>query len=163
MAEPKNGSGSGEYSALLLAAITEIRDDQREFRTYVNGALSVQGGEIKQILVSLADGTGRMNVMQQTIDTVRANTEVHDRRLKSMESGSGLRSAIQKATPAPVEDTKPEGGWISADKIPALITAIGSLVAVVISSVALLRPGSSPPVGTNQPTTTSSAPASNTP
>ena len=160
MPDPKNGSGSGEYSALLLAAITEIRDDQREFRTHVNGALSTQGGEIKQILVSLADGTGRMNVMQQTIDTVRSNTDSHDRRLKSMESGSGLRSAIQKATPVPVEAVKPEGGWISADKIPAIITALGSLIAVVISSVALMKSPAQPVVASNQPTPT---PATTTP
>lgn len=159
MPDPKNGSGSGEYSALLLAAITEIRDDQREFRTHVNGALSTQGGEIKQILVSLADGTGRMNVMQQTIDTVKSNTDSHDRRLKSMESGSGLRAAVQMATPAPIEEVKPGSGWISVEKIPAIITAIGSLVAVVISSVALLRPGSPPvAVTTNQPTPTTTAP-----
>ncbi len=142
MAGNKDGSGSGEYSALLLAAITEIRDDQREFRTYVNGALSTQGGEIKQILVSLSDEKGRMNVMQQTIDTVKINTDSHDRRLKSMESGSGLRTAIQKATP--VEQQKPEGGWVSADKIPAIITAIGSLIAVVISSVALMKAPAQP-------------------
>lgn len=132
-------STSGEYNALLLAAITEIRDDQRDFRSRIEGKIDTQGGEIKQILVSLADGTGRMNVMQTTIDNVKSNTESHDRRLRSMESGSGLRTAIRQITPNPDEDEKPKGGWIGVDKIPSILMALGSLIAVVISSVALMK------------------------
>jgi chromosome segregation ATPase len=36
------------------------------------------------------------------------------------------------------------GGWISAKQLPAIITAIGSLVAVVVSSVALLKAPTTP-------------------
>lgn len=34
---------------------------------------------------------------------------------------------------------KPEGGWISADKLPSIIAAVGSVVALIISSIAMLR------------------------
>lgn len=146
-------SGSGEYSALLLSAINQLRDDHREFRVSISSKMDTQGGQIQEILVSLADGTGRMNVMQQTIDMVRTNTEAHAERLRSIESGSGIHQAVARLTSesSTTDDDKPRGGWISADKLPAIITAIGSIIAVVVSSIALMKAPAQPPTIPTQP------------
>ncbi len=147
MSDNTSPSGSGEYSALLLAAIKEIRDDQREFRIRMESRMDTQGGKIEQVLISLADGKGRMDVMQQNIEGLDTAIGIHDRRIKSIESGSGLRSVITAAIPqSPAEPDRPTGGWISADKLPAIIAAIGSVVATILASVALMKQPAAPAV-----------------
>lgn len=123
---------SGEYNALLLAKITEISNEQRDFRKRVEEKIDTHGDKLSNILVNLADGKGRMDVMQQSIENVITLTESHDKRLRSIEIGSGIR-------PGTVREERHKGGWISVDKLPAIIVAIGSLVAVVISSIALIK------------------------
>lgn len=123
---------SGEYSALLLAGLKELREDQKEFRTRVEGKLDLQALETQKILIQLTAGDGRMNLMQQTINELQAITEANQKKMHSIESISGLRPAIRG-------EARPEGGWISADRLPALLAALGTLIAVILSSIALMR------------------------
>jgi hypothetical protein len=73
-------------------------------------------------------------------------------------NGRKAHSKSQESTTA--VHKKPEGGWISADKLPAIIAAVGSVVAVVISSVAMLRAPNPQQQASPQ---AAHAPASNTP
>lgn len=43
----------------------------------------------------------------------------------------------------PTALTKKSGGWIPADKLPAIIMALGTLVATILSAIALMRSPSS--------------------
>ena len=142
-------SGSGEYSAMLMAAITEMREDQRDFRTRVEGKLDDQASEIQKVRVQLADGTGRMNLMQQSIDSVQKTGNENAEKLRSLEAGSS--SGAHKAT-----ETRglPKGGWIPADKLPVIIASIGTLIASVIASVALMRNPTAPAPTPTQAATT---------
>ena len=121
---------SGEYSALLLAGLKELRDDQKEFRIRVEGKLDIQATETQKILIHLTAADGRMNLMQQTITELQTVSEDNQKKLRSLESSSGLRPAVRERS---------EGGWISADRLPSLIAALGTLIAVVLSSIALMR------------------------
>lgn len=123
---------SGEYNALLLAGLKELREDQKEFRMRVESKLDTQALETQKILVQLAEGTGRMNLMQNTIGELQVISEDNQKKLRSIESSSGLRPAVRS-------EARPEGGWISADKLPALLAALGTLIAVILSSIALMR------------------------
>jgi hypothetical protein len=160
------GDASGEFSVLILSAIKEIRDDQRDFRSHVNTKLDKQTEHIQEILVALSVSKGRMDLIDKNMETVRDLGEANARGLHSLERGSGLRRALRNVETVPVNQAREEthessGGWISAERIPAIIMAFGSLVAVIISSIALLRnPAQVPPQMANlSPTAASAAPS----
>ncbi len=121
-----------ETTKLMFDALKEMREESREFRRRFETKIDEQSAEVKEIKVSLAEGAGRMDLIQQTLDTVKDMNESQDQRLKAIEKASGLRPAV-------ISEAKPEGGWIAADKLPLIIAAIGSLVAVVLSAVAVTK------------------------
>ena len=131
---------SGEYPDLLLAAIQELREDQREFRSHVGGKLDAQSTQISEILVTMAQGTGRMNILQQSIDTLSAHSEETDRRVRRIEAGSGVHPAVSAE-----EGPRPRGNWISIDKIPAILMAIATLISVIFSCYAVYKAPTQPP------------------
>lgn len=143
---------SSEYNALLLSMLTEMRDDQGSFRLRVETKLDQNSIEVRQVLVRLAEGTGRMDTMAATMSIIEAQGEDNGRRIRSIESGSGMHSAITNARLPLQADEKGNGGWISVDKLPAIITSIGALLAIIMSSIAMFRPNSQPqPVQISQP------------
>lgn len=154
-------SGSGEWRGdnfnLLLDMIKEMKKEQQDFRGRVEEKLDESNTEMRKVLVRLAEGTGRMDNLAGVVDGCRRAIDDVNDRIRSIERGSGMRSAIHLAA-APADD-KPSGGWISADKLPALIAAIGSVIAVILSSVAMMRaPAEAPTVAQAPPPAVKSAP-----
>lgn len=118
----------------------------------------IQNKEDTQLIVEVAVSRGVQPVMAE-IAVIKQQLQEGNRRFDDQSSRitKAKDLALQAASDALTAKTeaamklqtvlddddeekgKPKGGWISADKLPALIIAIGTLVSILMSSIAMMR------------------------
>lgn len=151
---PRPRPSNTEIDPRLYQVLYEVEIRMTEKMADMRG--QIKGDMVTAITLALAPIDARLQegtrIFQEQASRLDAHSDFIDDVRPLIEK---LKS--RKETSA-IERKADTSGWISVDKLPAIITAIGSLIAVVISSVALLgRPVQAPPTQSSQPTTTTPA------
>jgi hypothetical protein len=150
-----NVTGSGEFQAVLISLVQELKVDSREHRQ-----------KLETVLVRLAEGDGRMGrielqgdatrdrlgaiesrlaVVERTGDETRGHLKGVESRLAGIESGaaSGIQKAVKAAVatvtppPQPQSDkhakAKSGDGWISTGALIKVVGIAAGLLTTVIT------------------------------
>lgn len=131
------GGGSGEWHTALAAQMATV-----------NATLVAQGAMLKEtndtvkdlrsgqqeVLLQLAEGSGRMNLIENNIGHMEVEqTRIDDElklHLRRCSGGvSGGRSIVARS-----EENKAAGGWISAAALPKILIAVGTMSAAIIGA-----------------------------
>ena len=135
-----------EFNERLDEKLKERREEIKEdFRV----ALIQVFHRLDRLDERLADGAKRFESQEARMDD---HSEKITNAMKLVDEYRARQrsSEQQKGTPKNVE-----GGWISVDRIPAILTALGILLSSVLSTIALLRsPGVTPQVASTGTSTT---------
>lgn len=131
-----NSGNSGEFH-LLLDTLQDMRTESRDFRDTFNTKMDINGRQNTEILVKLAEHNGRLNMLQMAVDNIKTMSQESKDKLERIDSNT------PPSLPAIRDSADGRGGWISVDRIPGILTAVGSLIAAIMAAIALMRSPSS--------------------
>jgi hypothetical protein len=150
---------------LLLAYEHRLEEKLLQIRAYtkedIQTAMTINiqpvNGKLDMVTARLQRGDERFSEMESMIREERERAANQSERINQILvkcRGHEVSTALEKSKQAETRRVdRGSSGWISVDKLPAIITAIGSLVAVVVSSIALTRsPNVTPTTAATPPT-----------
>jgi hypothetical protein len=158
-----NGTSQTDIDAKLFKVLYELKlqldtqfkearqqnkeDTQQIVELAVSRAVHPVMSEIQGIKQQLQEGNRRFD--EQSSKITKATS------LATQAASDALVAKTERALPLQtVEEAKPKEGWISASTLVALLPALGSLIATILASIALMRaPAQSDQQASPQPAT----------
>jgi len=122
-----------EFERRLDDKFKEARNQNREdTENAVARALVPIHGGLLTINSRMKNGEDKFKEQGERMDD-------HSKRIDRKKDEDDTREIRRKE-----DDKKSSGGWISVDKIPTILVALGTLISTVMASVALMRTPSQP-------------------
>lgn len=181
-AEPRGPSATGQDSgaavAALLAQLAAIQVAvlaQGETLSDTNETIKGQGKTLQDVLLQLARGSGRMDVIDTNVNNtkgecvqIRGELSAFGKKLDEhiqrcdREHSSGSRGSVHGSSRG--EDgsgSRPSVGWISASALPKILLAVGSIATAIIGAflLVLLARANPAPQTQNDPPVRHASPA----